>query len=219
MQTDPLRHPAQTWVIEQYLQGRLPADLHQQVTERRQTDPAFEQRVLAHWMVTSYLDDEGKRAQFSRDLEQVTQDVGKKRGVYNTSRPIQYLAELLAGVTLFLMVGVWLLFQSQRPPQTRLTQTIDVEPLDPGERGFADVDEQVTVVRLRRRPGWQGWLKASNQYAWPNDTLYIYDEGIRQLPTDSLRLINLGPLNQYLLRAGTRNLRIDKGQTEPTSFN
>lgn len=215
MQSDHRSHPAQTWVIEQYLQGRLPDDLHQQVEQRRQTDPAFEQRVLAHWLVITHLEHEQNTAEFYRDLDTLTRDVVSQRGAYHTGRSITFLPQLLVGAAVLLLVGGWLIFQDQRP-LNKQTEWIDVTPLDPEGAGFGGT--ATPIVRFNRRPGWPGLFQPSNHYAWPNDTLYVYNEGIRKFSADSLELIYLGPTNQYLLRAGQRSLRVNKGQTETTSL-
>jgi len=200
------------WVIQQYLAGKLPDDLHQQVEERRRSDPEFDQQVLAQGVLAMYAEHEQNTLHFYDQTDKLTLELGKTRGPYDTSRQITYLPQLIK-LTLaasLVAVFIWAGWYAFIPPAGGVAQSVDLESDE--SSGFGE--KKVLVVRYNRLPGLAGLFQKDSQYRWPGDTLFLYGREVQKIAIDSLRLSTTDFTNQYQLQVAQQQFLIQKGQIE-----
>lgn len=211
--------PERTWLIDQYLAGRLAADQHQRVNERRQADPAFDQYVLAQWLVLDRLAQENETAIFNQGIAGLVDDLslesgapqehpsgeeGLVRPLRNTHKRTPYLIGLLVAC----MAGVLILFSL---PPTRHVGTVDVDDPDYG----ADAS-RFAVVQYSHAPGFLGKWNTQDHYKWPKDTLFLYGKTLGHPLPDSAYLEPINESGQYHLVIGKRTYLLHIGQTNLT---
>jgi hypothetical protein len=213
------------WVIQQYLNGTLPQDLHQQVEERRQSDSDFDRQVLTLGLLDVWAETERNALSFYEQTDRIIIDSAQERRDYQTGKRLNFLPELIRlhpqlfiGLAASLIIAfTWTLtrFESSEtelPEPLAVPETIDDSELS--GNGIGSTAEKVSIIRYERVPGLWGLFQKSDQYKWPGDTLFLYGKALQKIPLDSLQVVATDFTRKYYLQIGQQRFLIQKGQTE-----
>ncbi|MEZ0540244.1 hypothetical protein [Fibrella arboris] len=229
--TNPLAD--RIWLIEQYLTGQLPEALHERVAARCRQDPAFEQEVVALWLVHNFLADEQDALAFNQTTAALSAELkpgpmDRKEGAvrYVTQKPTPFSVDIIFGkkyaplvrpllfaaAYVLLVGGFWSLSLPPRPVPATLPLSSDAS--DSMGMGGAPLQ----VVQYSHAPGLLGALRTADRYRWPNDTLFLYGKTVGTGSTARWRLERIPNTSQYRLKTGQHTYTLVAGQPTLTDL-
>ncbi|TAE25566.1 MAG: hypothetical protein EAZ91_18950 [Cytophagales bacterium] len=213
-------NPERIWVIQQYLNGTLPEVLHQQVEERRKSDPDFDQQVVTLGLLDVYAETERNTLSFYEETDKIIIASAHERRDYDTRKRLTFLPELIklhpqlfiGLAALLILVFTWVVIESS--PTVAPTAQVMIDDSELSVNAIGSTVEKVSIVRYERVPGFWGLFQESDQYKWPGDTLFLYGKTLPKVPLDSLQVFATDYAKRYYLQLGQQRFLIQKGQSE-----